>query len=288
MLTRRVRGRTLLLRPSKRTNQIVGYVVAVISRRRNIQVHALKVMGNHWHVVLTDPDGAIVDFQRDCHQFIARGLNAHHDEVEAVWSSHPTSRVECEAPSDLVGRIAYTMANAVEAGLVRYGKSWPGLRMAWPRKAKTFKRPPKFFRGAKKGGKWPEEATLELTRPPGYDELSDDELAQVIDRAIEEREEGFRRQYDAEGRRFLGRRAVLAQSRHAVPTTREARSRISPKFASRDRARRIARILGNQQWLARYRNALRRWCAGERDVVFPAGTYKMRVLHGVACAPASS
>ena len=47
MLTRRVRGRTLLLRPSDRTNQIVRYVVAVMAARWNVAVHAICVLGNH-------------------------------------------------------------------------------------------------------------------------------------------------------------------------------------------------------------------------------------------------
>ena len=57
MLTRSVRGRAFLLRPSKRTNRIVGYVVAVMQAKWNIRIHA---MSNHWHVVLTDPDGNVV------------------------------------------------------------------------------------------------------------------------------------------------------------------------------------------------------------------------------------
>ena len=32
------------------------------------------------------------------------------------------------------------------------------------------------------------------------------------------------------------------------------------------------------------REVLARWRAGDRDVVFPAGTYKMRVVHGARCA----
>ena len=131
MLTRRVRQRCFLLRPCKRTDEIVGYVLACMSLKWNVRVHAFVVMSNHWHVVLTDPDGNIVDFKRDCHSFIARALNAHHDdEYEALWSSSESSQVECEEPSDLIGKIAYTMANPVEAGLVKYGSSWPGLRMA--------------------------------------------------------------------------------------------------------------------------------------------------------------
>ena len=180
LLTRRVRGQVLLLTPSKRTNRIVAYVAAVIAKKWGIWLHAIAALGNHWHVCLTDPHGNIVAFERDCHQFIARAVNAHHGEFESLWSSAPTSRVECEEPDDLVGKIAYTMANPVEAGMVRYGKSWPGVRRAWPSKPRVIKRPPKFFRGHERGGKWPKEAVLEFTRPPGYDELSDDVARKLI------------------------------------------------------------------------------------------------------------
>ncbi len=284
MLTRRVRLRTLLLRPSKRTNRIVAYVVAVMSKRWNIQIHALIVMGNHWHVCLTDPDGSIVHFQRDCHHFIARGLNVHHGEDESIWASSQSNRVECVEPDDLVGKIAYTMANPVEAGLVRHGSSWPGLRRAWPTKPRTIEKPPRFFRGREKGGDWPAEATLELSRPPGYEELSDGDLEAVIRGAIDEREQRFRDERDAEGKPFLGRRRVLEQSRHDRPRKPEPRSPISPKIACRDKWRRIERLQANKRWLSAYRAARAAWCAGDRDVEFPAGTYQMRVYHNVQCA----
>jgi len=284
MLTRRARGRTFLLRPSKRTNRIVAYVVAVVAARRNIQLHALVVMSNHWHVCLTDPDGAIVEFQRDCHQFIARAVNAHHGEFENLWSCASPSRVECESADDLIDRIAYTMANPVEACLVRHGASWPGLRRAWPSKPRAIKRPSRFFRGPEDGGDWPEQAVLALVRPPGYETLSDDELAGAIRAAIDQREQRFRTQYDAESRPFLGRRRILEQSRHACPENREPRFRLSPRLACRNKWRRIERLQANKRWLGGYRRALAAWSAGDREVVFPAGTYQMRVRHGVHCA----
>ena len=283
-MTRRIRQRCFLLRPSPRTNQLLAYVLAVVSRKWGVEVHAVTAMSNHWHACLSDPHGSIVEFQRDCHQFITRALNAQHGEFESAWASEPTSRVECERPEDLIDKIAYTMANPVEAGLVRYGHSWPGLRRAWPCKPHSVERPPKFFRGADVGGEWPEVAVLELTRPPGNDELSDEDLAAAIHAAIEEREAKFRAEHDAEGRPFLGRRKVLDQPRHGRPRTREPRFDISPKVACRDKWRRIERLQANQLWWVDYREALARWRAGDRDVVFPAGTYKMRVVHGARCA----
>lgn len=284
MLTRRVRGRKFLLKPGKETNQVVGYVVAVMLKKWNMKLVAKIVMGNHWHLVLTDRDGKIVEFQRDCHQFIARALNVKFGDEENFWNTSQSSRVECAQPSDTIQKIAYVMANPVEGRLVREGRLWPGLRMCWPHRPMVFKRPAWFFRGIEDGGDWPEEATLELSRPPGYDDLSDEELAAVIERAIYEREETFRNQYDAAGKKFLGRRAILRQARHSSPRSRAKRGGISPTLACGDKWLRIERLKQNRDWLDDHAAALARWRAGDRTVRFPHGTYKMRVLHGARCA----
>jgi hypothetical protein len=287
MLTRRVRQRVFLLRPSKRVNQIVSYVVAVKAKRWNIHLHGICVLSNHWHVCLTDPDGNIVGFQRDCHTFIARALNGSHSDFESVWASgQQSSRVECEMPSDLIAKIAYTMANPTESALVRNGHSWPGLRRSWPSEPRVIPKPARFFRGADAGGVWPDEATLEFVRPPGYEQLSDDELGAVVRGAIARREETFRNIHDANGRKFLGRAAILRQSRYHSPQTYEPRFGISPKVACEDKWRRIERLRANKLWGIAYKAALATWRFGVRDVVFPAGTYRMRVLHGVTCAAA--
>jgi hypothetical protein len=284
MLTRRVRGRRFLLRPSKRTNQLIRYVVAVMVHKWSVRLHAITALSNHWHVCISDPLGNVVEFQRDCHAFIARALNATHGEFEAVWASDGTSRVTCEEPEDLIDKIAYTVANPVEAGLVRFGTSWPGVRHAWPCKPRSIRRPAKFFRGDEEGGVWPETATLELARPPGFDDMTDDELAARVQATVDRREEQLRRAADARKDRFLGRKAVLAQRRHARPASFEPRFGLSPGVACRNKWRRIERLAVNRQWQIEYDDAKRRWVAGARDVLFPAGTYKMRVVHRVACA----
>jgi hypothetical protein len=39
-----------------------------------------------------------------------------------------------------------------------------------------------------------------------------------------------------------------------------------------------------RRFFGEYRESLKAWRAGDRDVVFPAGTYQMRVLHGAKVA----
>jgi hypothetical protein len=239
-------------------------------------------MSNHWHLCLTDSEGAIVDFQRDCHAFIARALNASDGEIESLWASpQQGSRVECEEASDLIEKMVYTLANPVEAGLVAHGKSWPGVRHAWPMASRTVRRPKRFFRGEERRGKWPEVATLTMARPPGYGELSDEALADLIRRLVCEREERFRRLYRARRRPFLGRRGVLAQSNKACARTGPELFSLNPKVACKDKWRRIERLAANRAWLDCYHRALSCWRAGDKSATFPLGTYKMRVLHGV-------
>lgn len=283
--TRRVHKRQLLFSPTPRVNQIVQYIVAVLTKRHNIQMHALCVMSNHKHDVSTDPDGNIVDFQRDWHAFMARHVNAIYSDSESPWAREATSRVDCVTPEAIVGEIAYTMCNPVEALLVEHGHQWPGVRRAWPAKPRTVKRPPGFFRNAEKGGDWPDEATLEFHRPPGFDHLDDDELAAVIATACDERENRHRADARRDNKRFLGRRAVRTQSRYGYPTSSERRFTMRPTVAARSKRARVERLERNAAWDAEYAAARKAFCAGERDVLFPYGTYKLRRYYRVACRP---
>jgi hypothetical protein len=70
----------------------------------------------------------------------------------------------------------------------------------------------------------------------------------------------------------------------AGATTAEPRFGCNPTFAvgrGQGDARRDA-IAALRAFRAAYRAALDGWKAGLRDVVFPAGTWLMRVLHGAA------
>ncbi len=284
MITKRVHRREFRLRPCKSINEIVRYVVAVIGQRTGVQLHCITAMSNHWHICLTDPEGRICDFTRDCHSLIARAVNAIHGDFESQWSREQTSHVHCVEPDDLVGKIAYAMANPVAAGLVAHGKNWPGVRTAWPAQPRVVRKPKQFFRGTKDGGKWPETAVLELSRPPGYEEMSNDDLECLIAEAICEREERARQHVRQEGRRFLGRRGVRKQSRYARPTTPPRRFQASPRIACKSKWRRIECLRRNRTWTDEYCKALAQWRSGDRQAIFPHGTYLMRVRHGAECA----
>jgi putative transposase len=85
------------------------------------------------------------------------------------------------------------------------------------------------------------------------------------------------------GRRFLGQRAVLEQDPEAAPDTPSPHCEINPRVACRDKWKRIEALQRLREFFEAYRQACLRFRQGLRDVVFPLGTYGMRVFHGVVC-----
>ncbi|HZZ83107.1 MAG TPA: hypothetical protein VFE30_01115 [Anaeromyxobacteraceae bacterium] len=283
LITRRCSERRLFLRPSELTNAIFLYVLAVAAGIHNVRVHAFCVMSNHYHLVLTDPDGCLPAFMQYLDGLVARAVNASLGRWEGFWSADASYSAVAQGDSgDVVRKIAYTLANPSAAGLVRTGREWPGLWTApkqLGRATLTAPRPEVFFNPE---GAMPKSAELELTLPPGFS--SSEELQRPVDAAMEELEGRYRE--DAPERRFLGRARVLAQRPLSRPAGAEPKRKLSPRVAARDKWKRIE-VLGRlRSFLDSYRQALAELRCGVRDAIFPAGTYQLRIEHNVRCAPA--
>ncbi|HEX9186147.1 MAG TPA: hypothetical protein VGB87_03670 [Vicinamibacteria bacterium] len=283
LVTRRCLARQLFLRPSRTVNQVLLYLLAVAAERYGVLLHAFCVLSNHYHLVVTDPDGRLPAFQQFLDALAARALNAHLGRWETLWAPDSYSAVVLPSPADVVAKAAYVLANPVDAGLVAAGSAWPGLWSAPERVAGEpfrVKRPEHFFAP---DGAMPEEATLRLTTPPGFH--SAERFRAELAQALAEREEKARTLRRGRGG-FLGVARVLAQKATARPRGGEPRRNLNPRLAGRDKWKRIEAIGRLLEFLASYRDALARRRQGQSHVVFPSGTYLLRVLHGVPCAGA--
>jgi REP element-mobilizing transposase RayT len=285
LVTRRTAQRQLLLRPSTESNAIFLYVLAVAAERYGVLVHAFCVMSNHYHLVVTDRRAELPAFARYLDSLVARAMNASLGRWEDFWAPPSFSAVSLASPDDIIDKIAYTLANPVTAGLVRSGREWPGLRSgpeligAEPIVAN---RPNTFFRAK---GYMPQSVELTVCPPPGFDHPA--ELRARVAKELEVREDRAAKTVATEGRGFVGTAKVLAQKPTSRPAPGEPRRTLNPRVAARDRWKRLEVIGRLKDFLVRYREAWRRWRAGARDVVFPCGTYLLRVAHGVSCAAAA-
>jgi hypothetical protein len=178
--------------------------------------------------------------------------------------------------------MAYVLANPVAAGLVQRGREWPGIWTA-PEQIGAAPivadRPTTFFRP---NGYMPETAELALTVPPGF--ASAEDFRAQLSAALTELEADARREVESHRGGFLGRAKVLAQKPWGRPAPGEARRRLNPRVAAKDKWKRIEALGRLVGFLRAYRAA---WVArreGKKDACFPAGTYLLRIAHDVPCA----
>jgi putative transposase len=279
LISRRCSERRFFLRPSDTTNDAFLYLLAVAAQRFQIQIHAYCVLSNHFHLVVTDPRARLPAFHQFLDALVARAVNASLGRWEAFWAPNSYSAVTLVSPADALGKAAYVLANPVAAGLVRSGRLWPGLWSAPERiggDAFQVRRPKYFFDPE---GSLPESVALQLTPPPGF--ASADEFREQLAAALAEREAQAARDV---GGVFLGAARVLAQKPTARPAPGEPRRTLNPRVAARDKWKRIEALGRLVEFLRSYRCAWAARRAGETDVIFPCGTYSLRVLHGVSCA----
>ena len=91
-----------------------------------------------------------------------------------------------------------------------------------------------------------------------------------------------------QNRRFKGPGKLRKDKWWRSPGGSKDRYRVAPKVAVRSRWRKLAMLQRDREWEAAYAKADEAFQGGDRDVVFPAGTWKLRVDNGVNVAPPAS
>ncbi|HET7824501.1 MAG TPA: hypothetical protein VFK90_04175 [Anaeromyxobacter sp.] len=279
LVTRRCSERRFFLRPSRASEAIFLFVLAIAARRFGIRVHACCVLSNHFHLVVTDSEARLPAFVQYLCSLVARATNALLGRWEAFWAPGSYSAVRLEAPEDIVAKTAYVLANPVAARLVRDGNEWPGLRTAPGQIGGTplrADRPKTFFRS---NGYLPGAAELKLSVPPGF--VSGAEFRRQVSAALLALEQEA---VGSKGAAVLGAAKVLAQKPWARPAPGEPRRVLNPRVAARDKWKRIEALSRLKEFLSAYRAAWNERRRGALGVIFPAGTYLLRVLHHAQCA----
>jgi putative transposase len=287
LLTRRCLNRHLFLRPSKFTNQVMLYCLAVAAERYEMSIHQVCVMSNHYHLIATDVEGNLPAFMRYLNEFVAKTMNAHLGRWECFFRPGSYSAVQLTDEQSALEKLAYSITNPVEAGLVSHSQQWPGL-CTLPQDigtSRTVKRPDKLFR---KEGPMPESASLTLSPLPDALNSSPETQVARLSALVEESETKAHNEMQRQRRRFLGRQSVRKQDPFDTPVSLDPRRQINPRVAGRDRERRKEALRQLKQFLLDYRVAWLAFRDGVRDVLFPEGTYAMRLHHGVCCGPGSS
>ena len=298
MLTCRAVGRSFRFLPSKKVVSTLWFVFAYAISRFNVDVHELCWMSNHFHLVLTTRDSQLPAMMQLLDSLASRALNALR-----AWSGSNIERgynfvVETDADA-ILEHCAYTLANPCQADLVAYARQWGGLtsyRLSygetltverpnfglWGKVRKHLMTSP--GRAARAGRtRTPDSVEFKLVRPPVWLDRSDEEVRAEVLRRVAVREAAAEAKRAAKGRRVLGMKRVRQQHWNDIPNSRDDMFGPVPKAAGSRWAVREAKQRC-RAFVREHREALVRWLDGELDVVFPYGTYLMRVRYRVRCA----
>ncbi len=281
-ITRRCANRTFFLRPDEATNNAFTYLLGEAAQRFGLTIILEQMMSNHHHLALWDAEGRYVEFMEHFHKFVSKSQNVLRGRWENLWSTEEPCVVELLTLDDVLEKLVYIATNPVKDGLVEKVHHWPGpkfvaaLISGTPMRAT---RPPHFFRA---DGPMPAEVELVLKLPDHVP--NPQELLAKLQRRIAEAEHAYARERLTTGRRVVGRRGIKRQTWRASPTSHEPRRELRPRVASRSKWFRIAALQRNKEWQAEYREARRRWKAGQ-DAAFPYGTYWLRRFANVQVKP---
>lgn len=242
-------------------------------------------MNNHWHAVVSDPAGMLPRFLQRVHRLVAVVINVFRGRWEALWSSSKPSEVLLESPDDVLDKMVYVLTNPVRAGFVERVSDWPGL---WSDPKQLLRgpvgaeRPKLYFR---RDGKMPTDVQVHLSKPPGFEDMTDEQFVELLLERVAEEEASVAAEFARQKRKPMGAKAVLQQDWRSSPKSAAPRRGMDPHIAARDKEARIRAIERRREFLSQYREALAKWLAGQRKVVFPAGTYMLRLVFHVRCHP---
>jgi REP element-mobilizing transposase RayT len=284
LITRRCIFRRHYLLPRPIINAIILYCLLEAAKRYGIVLHAFCILSNHLHIVATDPHANLPAFMERMIGLIARCLNAYYGRKENIWATGSYSRVLLEGPLDILAKIVYVLANPVASRLVPTAKEWPGLWSGTLRKGvrKLKASRPKFY--FSENSKLPEEIEYEVRLPEELVELQGALEGTLLHDAYMEREGKLQEEALRENRKFLGVNRILRMKPEHSPRSEEPRGALNPRLAAKAPKLRKKMIARLKAFLAAYREAYRKFREGVKDVVFPAGTYWLRVHLGVRCA----
>ena len=288
-VTRRTTRRHFVLTPDEGgvVERTALYLLGYCCQKYGVKLHAICVMSTHLHYVVTDPRGEIPMFFQEFHRLLANSIKNFRGWPAEVFDKNATTRTVLLTGEADLKEIAYTIANPVEAGAVRYAADWPGLTTS-PRDLGTrmerVTRPGHYLRDAKT---FPDEVEVRFELPPRLEALYGAQGTQrAVQAQVEMREREALEKFRAKGWSFMGRARVLKQPHTKRSKSHEDFGALRPRLAAAGDLEAVKAHLNEERaFHGHYDQCLARWRAGDHDVEWPAGTWAMVRYHGARAAP---
>ena len=270
-----VQGR-LLLRPCGELNDLVlGVLGRALSLYPAVKLHLVTVASNHMHLLVTVPETeALSRFMCFVNSNIAREVGRLHRWGEKFWGR----RFRAIAVLDdraLLERARYILSHGCKEDLVGRPADWPGIQCAdalsrgaklrgtWYDRTKEYRS--RRARKKTSGESFSTSYEVALAPLPCWEGLGEAERRRRASELIAEIERDERRRRGRGG--MLGRRRVLQQDPHSVPT--EAKRGRAPSCHSSEPELRKSFVQSYRAFLDAFRRAARKLRQKRKLVPFP-------------------
>lgn len=273
----------LFLRPSERTNEVLGGVLARAARLAGVEVFAFVFASNHVHLLVRGPLGTVSQFMQHLLTNISKKVGALVGWRGAFWERRYSAEPVLDEEA-LLGRIRYMLSHGVKEGLVASCQEWPGVSSL----SMMLDGEPRRFRWFHWSDRWrerklgkpcarfdekcsrTEQLILAQVPHPAFHEASS--RRQVLERLVKAVQEHGA----ALHKRFRGRAWVLAQR----PQHRPERPARSPRPLCHTSSRKLLDEFREKvrAFTTAFRSASQRWCAGDFGAPFPKGANRPMVM----------
>jgi putative transposase len=294
-LTRRTNFRKAMLAPwHPLVEQIWLYTLAWAQHRTDVAIHQSTLVLNHHHTEVTASKANLPDFKRILHGEVSKALNTllaseRYDQPRQLWDDRRTHAMRLIDAEAQAAHMVYSHVNCVAAGLVRTPSDMPcwtfdfGL---WKTGVIWIKRPDVYFDPLTH----PEYLPLRFTPSPLLYRAFNGDLDGLVHHMRKLSDDAVSRLREArKGRPVIGARRLQRIHPWNEPRTlRESGGEVVPTFkigarCMTARTMQINACIETKLFRSEHRDASVRRRGGE-DVLFPNGTYWMRVQHGVRVA----
>lgn len=279
----------MFLKPGPAVTAMFLYLLAWASNLFGVRVLCAYVGSNHYHLVVYDPNGRVSCFAERLNSMVARALNYRWKRFKAAfWDNQRLNLVRLLDADVVVSKAVYCALNPTRDGLLKDPAQWPGVWLTARHLGRTFtfERPKTKFFGHR--SKMPMEVSLTLGLPPMLEHMTEAEYTARHEAELAAQVEAVVAERRSTGKGFLTLqklRCTRHTQRARKPEKVGWRNTIRPRVASTCAKLRARALLQLKAFNLAYDSARRRFLAGERNVVFPAGTYQLKRLYGVRVQP---
>ena len=273
----------LFLRPSERTNEVIGGVLARAVRLAGVELFAFVFASNHLHLLVRAPRRNVSQFMHHLLTNLSKKVGAIVGWRGAFWERRYSAEPVLDDEA-LLGRIRYILSHGVKEGYVATCRDWPGLSSLSmmledvPRRYRWFHWSDRWNerKGGKPCGRFDERCArseelvlAQVPHPALHDVSARRRTLEMMVPAIEEHGAALHK-------RFRGRDWILTQR----PQFRPQRPARSPRPLCHTSSRILLEEYREKVrvYTTLFRAASPRWRSGDFTATFPPGANRPMVV----------